>query len=83
MSVGYGSIWKRRVNPASADGWEEVVCLGEETHNGEQLIVARPLGAVAGGRAVYPSDLEAEYDMVTSGQEPPTDSPRPLEGWGS
>jgi hypothetical protein len=77
-----GSVWRRRVQPVTSDGLEEVICCGSEVWNGVELVVLRGVNEPAGGIAVYPTDLTESYDLVADGEEPPANE-RPLEGWGS
>jgi hypothetical protein len=72
----HGALYRRRCISAEPNGQpDELLCLGTEHYNDKLCVIVRGVDEVAGGIAVWPGDLLAEYDLVAEGALPSTAVP--------
>jgi hypothetical protein len=62
-AIEVGSIWKRRVVPATDDGWSTVEVTGVFDQQEGIEVCVRPATGFGRVLSVAPADLEAAFDL--------------------
>jgi hypothetical protein len=72
-AIEIGSRWKRRVVPATDDGWQEIVIAGVFDQQEVNEVVVRQADTFGPTISVSPADLEASFTLVAPASPAPTE----------
>jgi hypothetical protein len=72
-TIEIGSRWKRRVEPATDDGWQEIVVTGIFDQHEINEVVVRQADTFGPTLSVAPADLEAAFDLEQPASPAPTE----------